>query len=512
MLRESCIVCNILTSMSFIRKYKRAGSINLAEVENQWVKGKVVQRFIRYVGKEVDGRTVLSTSVSDAHIQEVKLYGPLLVLHHLAEKIGLPTHFGTYASEILSMVYAHCLDYKSVNQMESWFARTDLNLMLNIEGLTESRLLRAMDFLQQTDQEKLQRDLFNSVRQTYHLGDSGIIYDVTNTYLYGKHCPLAKLGHDKEGVKGRPLIQIGLGVTKDEGIAVMHKTFDGNIHDSRTLQDLLTQFRHYQLKSGIIVYDRGITSSRNLADIKALRWDTVCGVPLTEDLKRLWRPMLQGGHSLRLEDRVPLNQTTFYVLTRHHSIGQVKGQLHLCFNPQQQLQLRDSRRADILQAQQLLKQGKTLNSGLAKFFGPRAKILSHRLAAAEEFDGYSCIFTTRKLPKDSLVRFYFEKDLVERAFRSLKGVVKLQPIRHWLSQRVVAHVFICYLAYLLLSLLRHHLKRIGVTPELALQELASMYKVYLRNKENTFALSRVVTLTKKQEKILKAISPKLLAE
>jgi len=86
MLRESCIVCNILTSMSFIRKYKRAGSIYLAEVENQWVKGKVVQRFIRYVGKEVDGRTVLSTSVSDAHIQEVKLYGPLLVLHHLAEK------------------------------------------------------------------------------------------------------------------------------------------------------------------------------------------------------------------------------------------------------------------------------------------------------------------------------------------------------------------------------------------------------------------------------------------
>ena len=50
-----------------------------------------------------------------------------------------------------------------------------------------------------------------------------------------------------------------------------------------------------------------------------------------------------------------------------------------------------------------------------------------------------------------------------------------------------------------------------------LQENASRiaqsgYKVYLRNKENTFAMSRVVTLTKKQEKILKAISPKLLAE
>jgi transposase len=35
--------------------------------------------------------------------------------------------------------------------------------------------------------------------------------------------------------QGRPLIQIGLGVTQDEGIPVFHKTFDGNIADARTL-------------------------------------------------------------------------------------------------------------------------------------------------------------------------------------------------------------------------------------------------------------------------------------
>jgi len=34
----------------------------------------VVQRFIRYVGKQADGRTVLSTSMSDVEVEEVKLY------------------------------------------------------------------------------------------------------------------------------------------------------------------------------------------------------------------------------------------------------------------------------------------------------------------------------------------------------------------------------------------------------------------------------------------------------
>ena len=162
------------------------------------VNGKVKQRFIRYVGKVADGRTILSTSISDVEIEEVKLYGPLLVLNHLAEEIGLSQLLGSYSAEILSMVYAHCLDYKSVNHMESWFERTDLSMMLNIEGLTESRLLSAMDFLERTDQEKLQRDIFTSVKETYDLADTGIIYDVTNTYLYGKKCLLGKLGHDKE--------------------------------------------------------------------------------------------------------------------------------------------------------------------------------------------------------------------------------------------------------------------------------------------------------------------------
>jgi len=112
--------------MSFSRKYKRGKRVYLAELDSRRIKGKVVQRFLRYVGKQADGHTVLSTSISEAQVDKVKLYGPLLVLHHLAEEIGLREHLGPYANEILSMVYAHCIDYRSVNHMRTWFARTDL--------------------------------------------------------------------------------------------------------------------------------------------------------------------------------------------------------------------------------------------------------------------------------------------------------------------------------------------------------------------------------------------------
>jgi transposase len=172
--------------------------------------------------------------------------------------------------------------------------------------------------------------------------------------------------------------------------------------------------------------------------------------------------------------------------------------------------LRDSRRGEIVHAQQFLREGETIKSGLEKYFDKAGNVNNKALARAEEFDGYSCIFSTRGMAKDQLVHLYFDKDLVEKAFRSLKGVVKLQPIRHWLSERVIAHVFICYLAYLLLSLLKFRLKSLKLSPEEALYELNTMYKVYLRDSKQIFKISRVVTLNKRQESILRAIDRKLL--
>ncbi len=133
------------------------------------------------------------------------------------------------------------------------------------------------------------------------------------------------------------------------------------------------------------------------------------------------------------------------------------------------------------------------------------------LAAAEEFEGYSCVFCTRRLPVDQMLSLYFDKDLVEKAFRSLKGITHLRPIRSWLADHVQAHVFICYLAYLLLSLLQYRLRNTDFTAESALIELGSLYRVYLRDPTGAFKISRLVALSKKQEAILKTIDRKLLA-
>jgi len=120
------------------------------------------------------------------------------------------------------------------------------------------------------------------------------------------------------------------------------------------------------------------------------------------------------------------------------------------------------------------------------------------------------IFTTASLSKEEMVRIYFDKDVVEKAFRNLKGITKLRPIRHWLYNRVIAHVFICYLSYLLISILKMRLAKIKISPTQALKDLDTLYKVYLRDKKKDFKFEKIVAFSKHQEKILLAVSKKLL--
>ncbi|MBU1475420.1 MAG: hypothetical protein KJ768_11230, partial [Acidobacteria bacterium] len=56
------IVVYIIYTMSFIRKIKKGDSVYLAEVENQRIGGKVVQKHLRYVGKQVDDKPILTGS------------------------------------------------------------------------------------------------------------------------------------------------------------------------------------------------------------------------------------------------------------------------------------------------------------------------------------------------------------------------------------------------------------------------------------------------------------------
>ena len=493
--------------MTFIRKIKRGKFTYLAEVENKWIDGKVIQKHIRYVGKELNGEKILSGSIANAEVTKVSIWAPLLILNTIAKQINLSETLGDYGEYLLSLAYAHCLDPKSINKMEDWYQRTDLHKMLKIKEVSEKKLYYALDSINDKNSELIQRKIFRSVQEIYKIIPKSYFFDVTNVYFHGTECSIAKKGKNKEG-KYLPQVQIGLAVTENE-IPIFHKTFEGNIFDSRILKDVMVSLHELNIEDAIIVWDRGITSEINISDAKKAGFEVICGLAIKQKIKEKVEEIVKNKKIVQLKNRIRLKNTILYCIKQKYSYGKIRGNLVICFNEETARLNREKRIDNINKAIGLIKDNKPYSEDIKKYF-IGDKINEKELLESQKYDGYSVLFSTKDLEIDRIVKPYFEKDKVEKAFRSLKSILGLKPIKHWLEERVKSHIFICYLSYLLISLLDYKLKDMEVNALTAIDKLSTAYKVYLRDTKTNNEFEKIVTLTKEQEKIMKAVDKKIL--
>ena len=495
--------------MSFIRKIKKGDSVYLAEVENQRIGGKVVQKHLRYVGKQVDDKPILTGSVARSSVDKVTIFGPLLVLDEVAKQIDLAEALGDYGDYLLSLAFAHCVAPDSLRGMTEWYQKTEISNLLDIPKITYKKLVEAIDSLDGTNGDKVQERIFSRLKNALVLYPSSYLYDITNIYFYGVCCPLAKKGQNAEG-RREPQVQIGLAITKEEGIPIFHKVFEGNIFDSKTLPDILCHLRRHEIKNVCIVWDRGVTSKLNIREAKGMGFEILCGLALKTGMKKVVDGVLEED-IVSMRYRVRLRSATFYVKKQRYEVEGIGGYIAVCLNEKQRQATRERRYDEIDNALKLLEEKKTIKAGLRKYIKGN-KINHGTLQLAERYDGISVIFSTRNLRPEEMVRGYFEKDRLEKTFRCLKSFLEMDKVRFWLPNRVRGHIFICYLAYLLVSVLECRLKESGISAEDALETLESMYKVYLTDPKSKNEFVKTVTLSKKQEEIIRKVNPLLLSE
>ncbi len=88
------------------------------------------------------------------------------------------------------------------------------------------------------------------------------------------------------------------------------------------------------------------------------------------------------------------------------------------------------------------------------------------------------------------------KEIIERAFKKLKGILSLRPVRVWLREHIEGHVRVCYLSYAILSLLEYHLRKFDLSALELLEKLKRGYKIYLKDSKSGFSWDTTVVLEK----------------
>ena len=138
-----------------------------------------------------------------------------------------------------------------------------------MDQVDEDELYEAMDWLLE-QQSAIEKKLASR-----HLEEGGLaLYDLASSYFEGVTCPLAELGHSRDGKKGKLQVNDGP-LTNPRGIPVAVSVFKGNTGDPKTLLPQVDKMRkEFHLQRFVLVGDRGMITQ---TQIEALRDIPGCG-------------------------------------------------------------------------------------------------------------------------------------------------------------------------------------------------------------------------------------------
>ena len=167
--------------MTFIRKKKVGDKVYLVEVKNVRENGKIKQKFVKYLGREIDGKAVKKVATNDIQAMNVKQSLDVLTIDKIAEELKLKE---ISFKPALSLTYSQLLEKRSINKLEDWMRYTEIPEVLGIELPSVKELYESLADINEEDFEKINEKMFSVFEPYENIKESAII-DVTDTYFSG---------------------------------------------------------------------------------------------------------------------------------------------------------------------------------------------------------------------------------------------------------------------------------------------------------------------------------------
>jgi len=364
---------------------------------------------------------------------------------------------------VLAMLAARILAPHTKLATIRWWQQSTLAEEFGVAETDEDDLYEAMDWLLER-QDRIQKKL-----AARHLQAGGLVlYDLSSSYVEGKHCPLAKRGYSRDRKAGT--LQVNYGVLTDaRGRPVAVSVHDGNTADPITLipeiERVKTVFAIDQL---VIVGDRGMISQRAIEAITLMD-----GVDWITALKT---GAIRGLAADGVLQPDLFDERNLFELAHRAYPGE---RLVACRNPQL-ARLRAHKREDMLRATEAALATISASVTAGRLTGAdrigvavgkvvnRYKMAKHialdiaddaftfarkheQIEREAALDGIYVVRTSlgaARMDAAACVRSYKALTQVERMFKTMKSVdLKVRPIHHRLADRVRAHIFLCVLAY-----------------------------------------------------------------
>jgi len=317
-----------------------------------------------------------------------------------------------------------------------------------------------MDFLFAA-MPKLQQHLYFQVTDLLNADVSVLFYDTTAVSFYLDEAdPCGEDEGDPEGLRRH-----GLSKKKRPDLPQIHWVFPGNQADKTTIERVTTDLRGLRPRRFLFVGDRGFVTQGNLDYLESRRLPYLLGCRLRSDkvvdeavlsIRGRYRPLREG---VGVKETIVTEggRTIRYLLCHNEARAAHEARVRAQIVATLEAELEGSR----------MKERHTRNSckllskpGYARYLkelkGGGLRVDRSKVRQEARLDGKTVLMTNDlKLPAGELVQGYHDLWLAERAFRSMKSILEIEPVYHRTKERITSHVHLCVLAYLLTRLVEN---------------------------------------------------------
>lgn len=392
----------------------------------------------------------------------------------------------------------YCTDRTSKSKLREWYTEQpalEERLRLKPAELGHQDAYRPLDHLDATAQAAILNDCLVVLVTEFGLDLSLLYEDASSSYFEGEKCALGGKGYSRDHRPDRPQVNYDVGVLPG-GFPARVGVYAGQVPDNRVIDQVSDEWAaQHPGQRTVLVLDRGMSLLRNRVRIMGHGQGYVAGVKVDGAIRTL---VLSIPHQAFTED-VPLpdDKEPLKVVRRGDTV-RVKGQdvavmNHIYFNPakakrerrrreqriagaktavaevQAQVDAGQLKDASVIRrrAKQKLKKHKVHALFAVKFdarqrritLQPREDLLAQRAL----LDGKFVLQTTEVTwTSKKCLTTYRQHDEAEKVIQWLKQIVPVRPIRHWNDRRVAAHIFLSVLACLVMAVLRHLARQIGL--------------------------------------------------
>lgn len=454
----------------------------------------------------------------------------------------------------LILVIARLLEPSSeLHTAEQWYPKTALAELLGVpaERVDDNRLYRTLDELL-PHKEKLQVHLKQRMGNLFALEYDILLYDVTSTFFEGSaDFPMAQRGYSRDQRSDCKQVCIGLVVSRC-GMPLGYEVFAGNTADVSTVERIVELMeKRYGKSDRIWVMDRGMVSEKNLAFLRKEGRRYLVGTPKgllkkyeQELLSDDWHKIREGIEVKLLtvprdeDDDVDKESGTdgivgetsasdkeIFILCR--SQDRVKKDAAIVRRFEQKIEDRlramatrcQNQRRDVQKVEREVGRMLGQNTRAARLFEVKVerredggallqwkKIEDVRDWATLSAGCYLLRTNVLDWTDEELWRTYMQLTEAEAAFKIHKTDLSIRPIWHQKEERVLAHILVCFLGYVLWKTLGQLCRQAGLgdEPRRVLDELAEIrvVDVVLPTREGVEIRQRCISRPTEHQQIL----------